>query len=160
MITSDSPEIGEYWDKCCKEKGIDSKSQYHARSFGDPSLSPNIDMVANLTVTGNKRGTAHLRHDFEVNDVPMREVGDYWILLSADRAPLCLLRITKIEIKPFNEVDEVFAASEAEGDLSLDYWATVHRRYFRKQCEKWDLDWREDLPTVCENFEMIFNEPA
>ena len=43
---------------------------------------------------------------------------------------------------------------EGEGELSRDYWATVHRRYFEKQCALWGVERREDLDAVCEYFDL------
>ena len=69
-------------------------------------------------------------------------------------APLCVLRITKVEVTPFEAVGPELAVAEGEGDLSRDNWAAVHRRYFEKQCAQWGVDWREDLDAVCEYFDL------
>ena len=62
---------------------------------------------------------------------------------------------TKIDVKPYDQVDEAFAASEGEGDLSYEHWAFVHRRYFGRQCKAWGIAWRDDIALVCETFDLI-----
>ena len=66
-----------------------------------------------------------------------------------------LVRLTRVDVQPFNQVGLEFAASEGEGDLSLEYWRQAHRDYFDKFCAKFGLDWQEDSPVVCESFELI-----
>ena len=55
---------------------------------------------------------------------------------------------------PFNQVTDEFAASE--GDLSYEYWARVHKRYFAKLLETWGLDWDESINVVCESFATVW----
>ena len=158
MIGTKSPEVERVWQELRAAKGIDAVA-YHASTFSDPALSPNCDKIGNLAVTGQKRATAHLTLDFETNGVARREPGDYWLVLNAAQEPICLVRLTGVQVKPFDEVSEETAIAEGEGDLSLEYWATVHRRYFEKQCALWGIEWREDLLTVCEYFDLVWPDP-
>lgn len=155
MIGSKSPAVEAFWKEMRASKGIDA-IDFHASTFADPALSQNVDKIGNLAVSGAKRATAHLALDFEMNGVRRRAVGDYWVVLNSAEMPICLVRITKVEVTPFNQVGVETAIAEGEGDLSLEYWADVHRRYFVKQCERWEVAWREDLPTVCEYFDVIW----
>jgi len=70
------------------------------------------------------------------------------------RAKLFVLNREEPNFPSLDQVSEAFAASEGEGDLSLAHWRDVHRAYYQKQCAAWGIDWREDLPVVCENFEL------
>ena len=159
MITSKAPEVHQFWLESCKTHKIDSKSKYHASTFTDPKFTNIGDGISYLALYGQKRATAHLLQDFEQNGTPRRASGDYWVLLSVSGLPMALLRMTKVEVKPFNQVDAAFAATEGEADLSLDHWTKVHRSYFQTQCEAWGIKWSEDLPTVCESFELIAIAP-
>ena len=69
--------------------------------------------------------------------------------------PLCVVRITNVAILPYEDVGLEFAASEGEGDLSLEYWHGAHLGYFQQQCSKWGHEWRDDQPVVCESFEVV-----
>lgn len=158
MIGTKSEQVEAFWRQSLEAEDIQAED-YHAYTFADPAFSTRVGEIAELARSGKKRGTSHLRLDFEVNRIPIREAGDFWVVLGDSCLPLCVIRLTKVSIKPFNEVDAAFAASEGEGDLSLEGWANAHRRYFQKQLAKWQLEWREDLPTVCESFELVFPVP-
>ena len=153
MIGTKTAAVEAFWKECREVADIDA-TEYHAATFSNPEMSQVTEEIAELARIGQKRGTAHLELDFELNGVARRQVGDPWVILNSANDPVCLVRITGVETKPFDAVSAEFAASEGEGDLSRDYWATVHRRYFKKMCEKLGREWREDLPTVCESFEL------
>ena len=65
--------------------------------------------VTRLACLGEKRGTAHLRSDFEVNAIPMRSAGDYWVVTDENLDPRCGVRITTVAVQPFVEVGADFA---------------------------------------------------
>ena len=156
MIHSDSPEVIAFWQAFCEETGVPLDVHYHARTFSDPRISKVTDDIAELARQGKKRGTAHLLLDFEKNGVPQREPGDYFMVLNGSLQPQCMVRCTNKVVVPFCDVTPTFAASEGEGDLSLAYWITAHKRYFLKQLSQWSMDWDESLPVVCENFELVW----
>ena len=93
-----------------------------------------------------KRATAHLAIDFEINRIRRRAAGDYWVVLDTSSKPHCLVRVTDVDVRHFDEVEPSLAAREGEGDSSLDYWAKVHREYFQQQCAAWGVAWSETLP--------------
>lgn len=154
MIGEMTTEVDKFWLACRAQHGIAAGS-YHASTFANPQFAPYHDSLLELVAEGKKRATAHLALDFERNGIAMRSAGDYWVILSGTNEPRFLVRVTDIQIKPFNQVDATFAAREGEGDSSLAYWTDVHREYFERQCAAWGITWRDDLPTVCEGFDLI-----
>ena len=156
MIHSDSAAVKAFWQAFCEQTGEAPIVTYHPRTFSDPRHSAVTDEIAKLARSGQKRGTAHLLLDFENNGVPRRKPGEYLMVLNEALEPQCLVRCTKIAVIPFRDVGDEFAASEGEGDLSLDYWATVHKRYFVKQLAQWGMEWDDGLEVVCESFELAW----
>ncbi|MDE0241503.1 MAG: ASCH domain-containing protein [bacterium] len=154
MIGTKTADVEAFWQSCRKQHGITTDA-YHASSFADPGFASYQGELIDLAIAGKKRATAHMALDFERNNIARREIGDYWVVVTPDSEPRCLVRITAVAIKPFNTVDAAFAASEGEGDESLEYWRKVHREYFELQCAHWGVTWREDALTVCESFELI-----
>lgn len=155
----ESPEIDAVWQQACEATGIDPATPHHAGTFAGSDGGAEEafhDELAALVRDGQKRGTTHMRLEFEHRGIPLREVGHCWIVTGAAGNPYCVVRITKIAIVPYEEVELEFAASEGEGDLSLEYWHGAHRGYFQEQCDKWGYDWHEDTPVVCESFEVIY----
>jgi uncharacterized protein YhfF len=159
VIGIETPEVTEFWNTERARLGL-PEADYHVSTFADPRYASYHDELLGLVGEGKKRATAHLALDFEINQVRRRAVGDYWIVVDMHSRPRYLVRVTDINVRPFNEVEASFAAREGEGDSSLDYWARVHREYFQPQCADWGVEWSEALPTVCEGFELIATAPA
>ena len=166
MIIHDSPEIAAFWKDACTTLNIDEKSRHYALPFAEHDKTTDearhelIDGIGALAVQSRKRGTCHQAMQFEMDNVPMRRVGDHWIVVKTDGTPVCVVRIIGINIVPFNQVGPEFAASEGpERGLipSHENWSYGHRRYFMKQCENWGVPWHEDNPVVCESFITVYS---
>lgn len=154
MIGHITAEIERFWRRAKQRYGIQEEMGF-VGTFADPRFAPYHDELLELVAQGLKRATAHLALDFDRNGIRLRRPGDYWIVLDTKNRPRYLIQIRNVETKPFNAVELDFAAREGEGDRSLAYWQRVHRDYFQKQCADWQVEWREDLPTVCEVFDVI-----
>jgi uncharacterized protein YhfF len=160
MIGEKTQAVRDFWKRCRADYGIASE-EFHATTLADPQFldlsDPLLDLSEHprLIAARQKQGTAHLAMDFEINGVPRREVGDYFMILNYDSTPQSLVRIVDVYVAPFEKVPVSFAEREGEGDLSLTFWQDAHRAYFQPQCAKWGVAWREDLPTVCESFELV-----
>jgi len=154
VIGEKTSEVQAYWNERRKALRITTDA-YFAGTFANPTFAPYHDELLDLVGAGGKRATAHLLLDFEQNNIPERSPGDYWVVLDTMMKPRFLIRITDVDLRPFNSVEQSFAEREGEGDGSLAYWAEVHREYFCSQCEDWGIPWCEDLITVCEGFDLI-----
>ncbi len=154
MIGEKSEQVRRFWQECTIQHGI-TESFYHASTFADPKFAEYQGELIDLAIEGKKQATAHLLLDFERNGVPRREVGDYWVVVTPESQPKCLVRITDIDVRSFNAVEATFAVREGEGDGTFEYWSKVHLEYFTRQCEDWCIEWREDLLVVCEGFELV-----
>jgi len=166
MIIHESPEIEDFWKKACTVLGIGEDSHHYALPFIEHDENTQQDMleiidgIGALAVKSLKRGTCHLAMQFVQENVPMRCVGDHWIVVRTDGTPVCLVKIIGINIVPFNQVGPEFAASEGpEGGLipSYENWSNAHRGYFKEQCEIWGVQWSEDYPVVCESFITVYS---
>ena len=165
MILHESPEIDRFWKSACKAMGVDENARHYAMPFAecDPSNAQDvvwIDEIADFAVRSLKRGTCHQAMQFDIEKIPMRRVGDHWIVVKVDGTPICVVRIIGINIIPFNQVGPEFAASEGpERGLipSHENWSYGHRRYFMEQCERWGVPYREDTPVVCESFITVYS---
>lgn len=155
MIGKKTPEVQAFWEKARKAKNIQATG-YVASTFSDPKFSTKTDYISGLAAEGVKRGTCHLALDFEVNNVTRRKPGDYWVVLDGQNKPLAVVRVTKVEVKPFDQIGEDFSSVENEGDGSFKYWYDGHLGYFERQCAGWGKKWRMDQPCVCEHFDLIY----
>ena len=125
-----------------------------AWAFGD---SPRLaDELLALVVEGTKRATASSVAELQAAGEQIPVPGDLSIVLDGAGHPRVLLRTTHVDVVPFDEVTEEFAALEAEDDRSLASWRREHERYFRRVLEGTGTEFSADLPVVCERFEVLY----
>ena len=90
----------------------------------------------------------------------MPVVGEYSIILDSAKQPLCIVKTSSVTTRKFSEIDEEYARTEGEGDGSLKYWKDVHWRYFLGECKLVEREPHEDMPVVCEIFEVVYPPPS
>jgi len=121
--------------------------------FGD-SEALSTELIA-LILAGTKRGTCSLLWSWEFDGETRPIAGDLEIVLDYADHPILIRRITHVEIVSFKNVSADFAASEGEGDLSLDYWRRAHWQFFLRECARIGREIDEAMPLVCETFEVL-----
>lgn len=85
-----------------------------AWSFGNSRDMAN--QLSNLVVRGIKSATcSRYLGDNILNDAGLN------IILNGKQHPSCLIEVYEIKIRRYCDIDEEWAVSEGEGDLSLDY---------------------------------------
>lgn len=150
-------KVEQYWHTFLKTLPPDSpyhSKTYVAEWFGDsPELA---DELGGLVLSGIKTGTCSALCEWEHEGNPIPEVGFISITLDGRNEPICILETTEITLRKYNEVDDDFARSEGEGDLSLNYWREAHRNFFSRVLPKIDKEFSEDIPLVCERFRVIY----
>jgi uncharacterized protein YhfF len=78
------------------------------------------------------------------------------ITLNGAGEPICIIETTEVTQRRFNEIDEDFARSEGEGDLTLCYWREAHTNFFSRILPKVGKEFSTDMPLVCERFHVIY----
>ncbi|MGA1259786.1 MAG: GNAT family N-acetyltransferase, partial [Ilumatobacteraceae bacterium] len=86
--------------------------------------------LVDFIISGNKRATAGLLHDYTKEGEPVEHVGECLAMVDNDGKHIATLHVTRVEITRFADVPDEFALAEAEGDLNaadfrashLDYW--------------------------------------
>ena len=122
--------------------------------FCDDEASANH--LAELTLNGTKRATAGSLWSYEAEGEAIPQPGDLSIIINWQEEPVCIIETLQVDITPFNEVSEEFAAVEGEGDGSLAYWKKVHWEFFSREMETLGREVVENMPVVCERFRVIF----
>lgn len=116
--------------------------------------------LAALVLAGTKTGTASLAWLYGDRGDPLPAAGDLSIVTDWAGAPLCVIETMAIDVLPFDEVGAAFAASEGEGDRSLEHWRRVHWDYFGRECARLGRTPARDMPVVCENFRVTHRADA
>lgn len=131
-----NPEIGDEID---------------AWQFGD-----DLDNLANLVLDGIKTATASAYELYEEDDEPLPQEGTYDVILDSQNQAVCIIKITKVSIVPFEDVSEDHAYKEGEGDKTLAYWRQVHRDFFEPYFKECGKIFCSDSPLVLEEFEKVY----
>ena len=115
-----------------------------------------MDGLVAAVKQGKKRGTAPSRLSLEKTAQKIPMPGEYWVVLNARSEPSCVVKVTKVEHRRFDEVDAEWAAREGEADGSFEYWYWMHRWYYGTVYRHWGLQWSEDIPVVLIYFDLVF----
>jgi uncharacterized protein YhfF len=83
-------------------------------------------------------------------------VGGYSVVTDFDGHPQCVIQTTEVRRLPFTEVDAKFAFDEGEGDRTLEYWRTVHRKFFTECCLELGIEFDESMMICCKRFKKLF----
>lgn len=146
--------VTEMWNKFTELHPEYKNNKYGAWYFDNNKKS--ADALAELVKNGIKRATTSLNYWYEIGDEPRPEADELSVITDFDGIAQCIIKTFKVTILPFSKVDEVMAATEGEGDKSLDHWRRVHINFFTEDLKKESTNFSEDLEVVFEEFEMIY----
>ena len=112
-------------------------------AFGDsPALA---DELLGLVLSGVKTATC------STEDEPNTSTpGERWVVRDGSGTPRCVIETLEVTYRRYSEVDAAFAHDEGEGDRSLAYWRSAHRRYFGRLGK-----FSEDMMLMCERFRLV-----
>jgi uncharacterized protein YhfF len=148
----------DYWHRFRQSQGLAATDddRFLVEQFGNtPALT---DELVRLVVAGKKTATCALLLEYTKEGSPLPKVGEQKILLNSTQAPLCIVEVTEVTIRPFSEIDGSFAYDEGEGDRSYAAWHKGHTHYFSRVMQAWGEQFSPDLPVVCERFKVIYQE--
>lgn len=145
----------ECWEAFARSRTADPTPRF-LEAFHFDDNEPSANELAALVLSGRKRATAALvwAHESEGKRVPAR--GDLSIVTDFAGNAVCIIETMRVDIVPFSGVGAEFAATEGEGDGSLQYWRRAHEAFFGRECERIGRRPEPDMPVVCERFEVVF----
>ncbi len=153
----DDDRTQAYWRSYLETLPADSPARdegYAAEGWGD---SPEMaDELGALISAGTKTATCSALWEYEAEGEPLPEVGLKTIVLGGTGDPLCIVETTEVEVRPYDEVDALFAYEEGEWDRSLEYWREAHWRFFSRTLPSIGKEPATDMPLVCERFRMVY----
>ena len=148
--------VRPFWEAFVATAGPDATSRfYEAFHFDDNERTANA-----AGRSGAERRTsarpAGLVWIFEARHRPIPKPRDLSVVTRWDGRPVCVIETTRVEIHPYDEVDEAFAAAEGEGDGSLRYWREAHWQFFSRECQRIGRTPDVKMPVVCERFAVVY----
>ena len=107
------------------------------------------DQLAGLVKNGIKTASCGSFASYK-KEISPPGIGSCNIILNGQDQPVCVIRITSLSLVRFSDVTEEFARKEGEGDLSLEYWRSEHKRFFTEMgC------YSEDMELVAAEFVLV-----
>jgi uncharacterized protein YhfF len=151
--------ISTFWTTFVATLDEDPTSRFY-EAFHFDDNPPSADELAELVLAGRKRATAALLCAFQDANKPIPKAGDLSVVTRFSGEPLCVIETRKVQIVPFQEVSAEFAATEGEGDGSLEYWRRAHTAFFGRECARLGRAFGQAMPVVCEEFAVVFRGSA
>ena len=147
--------VRPFWNAFVAKAGPDATARFYEVFHFDDN-EPSANELADLVLSGVKRATACLVWVYEARRMPIPKPGDLSVVTWWNGQPVCVIETTRVEIRPYDEVDADFAATEGEGDGSLAYWREAHWRCFSRECQRIGRALDVKMPVVCERFEVVY----
>jgi uncharacterized protein YhfF len=144
-----------FWEAFEDAVGYDASEHFYEMFHFDDNES-DANELAELVLLGVKRATAGLQWAYEAENKPLPKSGILSVVTNWQAEPQCVIETINVEIVPFDEVTERFAATEGEGDKTLRYWQEVHWLYFGRECERIGKERSLRMPVVCEEFRVVY----
>ena len=151
-----SPTVESFWQAylLTLPPGAQPPQRFDSWHFCDNQ--PDADALVELVLRGIKRATCGMLWAYEAEGEALPQVGDLSVVTDWQGSPRCVIRLTEVEVKPYNAVSADFAAAEGEGDRSLAYWRQAHWQAFSRECAEISQTPSEDMPLVCQRFEVVY----
>ena len=153
-MTKPSDAVVAFWADYAAVTG--ATGPYQVWGFGDDAKPDLMTELGLLVRDGPKRATTSREDDYEKDGEPIPAPGDHSVILDGEGHPICIIRTTSVEIRPFGEVDAAFAWDEGEGDRSLEDWRRGHIWYFDSVGTPID----DTTPVVLERFAKVWPSPV
>ena len=114
------------------------------------------DQLADLVLKGEKTATASAYDLYQIDGEPIPQAGTFDVILDGQGQAVCIIKVTKVTVVPFNQVSAEHAFKEGEGDKSLAYWRKVHEEVFRPWLEEVGFTFNQDSKVVLEEFHKVY----
>ena len=147
--------MASFWQSFVQSQVEDPTPRFF-EAFHFDDNEPGANELAQLVLVGTKRATAGLVWSFEAASVPLPKVGDLSVVTDWAKKPLCVIETRQIDVVSYDQVSAEFAATEGEGDGSLQHWQEAHWAYFGRECQRMGRLRDPKMPVVCERFEVVF----
>ena len=149
------PRYFAFWSAFAATRQADPTPCF-LEAFHFDDNEPSANELAALVLLGRKRATAGLVWVHEHENKPFPKPGDLSIVTAFDGTPQCVIETQRVDVVPFDQVSEEFAATEGEGDGSLSFWRRAHERFFGRECQRIGRQPVANMPVVCERFSVVF----
>ncbi|MCR5046900.1 MAG: ASCH domain-containing protein [Treponema sp.] len=143
----------EYWDDFVKKSGLEDEAKY-AGDFGFEARGfAGTERLASV-LAGKKTAAFFSYASFAVDNEELPLSDEYYIVLGADREPLCIIKTTSVQVLPYDQVTWEMAQKEGE-DSSLEEWRQKTRENLEEEGDLVGFDFTPDLKLIYMEFKVV-----
>ncbi len=144
----------ELWEKYVKTTGLGDEAKY-AGNFGFEAKGfAGAERLASL-LAGKKTAAFFSYATFAVDNEELPVSDERYIVCGSGREALCVIKITGVQIVPFDQVTWEMAAREGE-DSSLEEWRERERENLEDEGAVVGFEFSPDIKLVYVEFEVAF----
>jgi uncharacterized protein YhfF len=150
MVMAIAPDT--YWMAFCSAQGLPPGTPHRVRRLGDDPAT--CRLLLELIRAGKKTGTFALAEEFTLSGESIPAVGEYLVLTDFDGRPDCIVRLTAVITKPFDDITTDDVSCEGPGLRDLAAWRKLHWAYWGRKLERLGRAPRHDMAVLCQRFEL------
>lgn len=147
-------ETDIFWDNYLDT--LEDKPSHPHVEISIAGNTENADQLLELFLQGKKTAGSGLVKDYQLAEDDLPKIGNYWIILDSNEKPRCIVKTVRVEMNLFKNISSEIAKAEGEGDLSVDYWKSVHEKFFTPYLEQWGISDLDNEEVVTEFFELVY----
>jgi uncharacterized protein YhfF len=110
---------------------------------------------ARLVLSGDKHATTSLFAAYAHDREPLPQAGRRSLVRDGQNRDIAIIEVTRVERRPYCDVDATYAAIEGEGDKTLAHWQRVHWAYFTSECARVGVSLSPQIEVVLEYFSVV-----
>ena len=157
MRTELNPASQQFWQEYLEKVSDAGKAQrWFYEVFNIGAAAQAAEDGALLISRGIKTATSSLLWSYEAQFKPLPQVGSLSIVENGRDQPVCVVKTTQVETKPFREIDLRFAYDYGEWDRSLKTWRLECWEIYAARCEALGREADHTMPIVCERFRVVY----
>ena len=153
-MKNESEKVRIFWEEFLRSTGRSETTEcFEVFYFGLTEKLANE--LLELVLIGQKKATSSSSWTYEIKGELLPKVGDLSIVTDFEGSPKCVIETRNVPIVPFSEMTFDICKREGEDD-SLESWREGHIRFFTEEGKLVGFEFREDMPVVFEDFEVIY----
>lgn len=94
---------------------------------------------------------------FEINREKLPVAGEVYVVEDTQENPCAVIRVKDVKIIPFSQISWELAQQDGE-DENLEAWQEKERDFFEEEADLCGFDFDEEMPVVCEIFELVYKK--
>lgn len=122
-------------------------------SFGNSPQA--ASRLAHLVIKGRKRAISVNPAVLKTLEVTLPKEGLVSVVTDGFGIPLCCIETEHVDFSKFNQVTELAARGEGEGNLSLAGWRSIHFQHFSDEAKSLELSFDEHSEVLINWFRVL-----